>query len=113
LNDFYAFPSPVAVLIGIIAAFLLYKSSTNEKIDTLIAGCGDSKIITMCLIYLLAFAVVSKAMGGVDAVVNLGINTIDVALPLGIFLIASFLYCYGNISWSHCCYWTYRSFACR
>lgn len=94
LNDFYAFPSPVAVLIGIIAAFLLYKSSTNEKIETLIAGCGDSKIITMCLIYLLAgsFAVVSKAMGGVDAVVNLGINTIDVAyFPLGIFLIASFL----------------------
>jgi Na+/H+ antiporter NhaC len=47
----------------------------------------------MCLIYLLAgsFAVVSKAMGGVDAV-NLGINTIDVAyFPLGIFLIASFL----------------------
>jgi Na+/H+ antiporter NhaC len=81
LNDFYAFPSPVAVLIGIIAAFLLYKSSTKRKIDTLIAGCGDSKIITMCLIYLLAgsFAVVSKAMGGVDAVVNLGINTIDVA----------------------------------
>jgi len=94
LNDFYAFPSPVAVLIGIIAAFLLYKSSTDEKVETLIAGCGESKIMTMCLIYLLAgaFAVVSKAMGGVDAVVNLGINTIDVAyFPLGIFLIAAFL----------------------
>jgi Na+/H+ antiporter NhaC len=63
-------------------------------VATLIAGCGESKIMTMCLIYLLAgaFAVVSKAMGGVDAVVNLGINTIDVAyFPLGIFLIASFL----------------------
>jgi Na+/H+ antiporter NhaC len=94
LNDFYAFPSPVAVLIGIIAAFLLYKSSTDEKVETMIAGCGESKIMTMCLIYLLAgaFAVVSKAMGGVDAVVSLGINTIDVAyFPLGIFLIASFL----------------------
>ena len=94
LNDFYAFPSPVAVLVGIIAAFLLFKSSTEDKVATLIAGCGESKIITMCLIYLLAgaFAVVSKAMGGVDAVVNLGINTIDVAyFPLGIFLIASFL----------------------
>jgi Na+/H+ antiporter NhaC len=48
----------------------------------------------MCLIYLLAgaFAVVTKAMGGVDSVVNLGINNIDVAyFPLGIFLIASFL----------------------
>ncbi|RTZ03383.1 Na+/H+ antiporter NhaC family protein [Flavobacterium sp. RSP49] len=94
LNDFYAFPSPIAVLVGIIAAFLLFKSSTEDKVATLIAGCGESKIITMCLIYLLAgaFAVVSKAMGGVDAVVNLGINTIDVAyFPLGIFLIASFL----------------------
>ena len=94
LKDFYAFPSPVAVLVGIIAAFLLFKSSTDVKVATLIAGCGESKIMTMCLIYLLAgaFAVVSKAMGGVDAVVNLGINTIDVAyFPLGIFLIASFL----------------------
>lgn len=94
LNDFYAFPSPVAVVVGIIAAFLLFKSTTDEKVATLIAGCGESKIMTMCLIYLLAgaFAVVSKAMGGVDAVVNLGINTIDVAyFPLGIFLIASFL----------------------
>lgn len=94
LNDFYAFPSPVAVVVGIITAFLLFKSSTEDKVETLIAGCGESKIMTMCLIYLLAgaFAVVSKAMGGVDAVVNLGINTIDVAyFPLGIFLIASFL----------------------
>jgi len=94
LNDFYAFPSPVAVLIGIISAFILYKSSTDDKVSTLIAGCGESKIMTMCLIYLLAgaFAVVSKAMGGVDAVVNLGINNIDVAyFPLGIFLIAAFL----------------------
>lgn len=94
LDDFYAFPSPIAVLIGIIAAFVLFKSSTEEKVNTLIAGCGESKIMTMCLIYLLAgaFAVVSKATGGVDAVVNLGINNIDVAyFPLGIFLIAAFL----------------------
>jgi Na+/H+ antiporter NhaC len=94
LNDFYAFPTPVAVLIGIISAFLLFKSSTDEKVTTLIAGCGESKIMTMCLIYLLAgaFAVVSKTMGGVYSVVNLGISTIDVAyFPLGIFLIAAFL----------------------
>lgn len=94
LDDFYAFPSPIAVLIGIIAAFVIFKSSTEEKVNTLIAGCGESKIMTMCLIYLLAgaFAVVSKATGGVDAVVSLGINNIDVAyFPLGIFLIAAFL----------------------
>jgi Na+/H+ antiporter NhaC len=63
VKDFYAFLPPVAVLLGIIAASL-YKSSTDAKVETLIAGCGESKIMTMCLIYLLAgaFAVVSKAM---------------------------------------------------
>jgi hypothetical protein len=42
----------------------LFKSSTDEKVATLIAGCGESKIMTMCLIYLLAgaFAVVSKTV---------------------------------------------------
>jgi Na+/H+ antiporter NhaC len=50
LNDFY-FPSPVAVLIGIIAAFYCINHLQNEKKLILIAGCGDSKIITMCFIY--------------------------------------------------------------
>jgi Na+/H+ antiporter NhaC len=95
----FHFILPVAVLLGI-SAFLLYKSSTDAKVETLIAGCGESKIMTMCLIYLLAgaFAVVSKAMGGVDAVV-FRINNIDVAyFPLGIFLIAAFIDCNRNIS---------------
>lgn len=94
LNDFYALPSPVAVTLGIIVAFLIFKQSIQSKIDSLIEGCGNSQIITMCLIYLFsgAFAVVTQAMGAVDAVVNLGINNIDTAyFPLGIFLIASFL----------------------
>jgi len=94
LNDFYALPSPVAVTLGIIVAFIIFKHSTEQKIDTLIQGCGNSQIITMCLIYLFsgAFAAVTQAMGAVDAVVNLGINNIDTEyFPLGIFLIASFL----------------------
>ena len=52
-NDFI--PS-VAVLIGNIAAFLLHKSSTDKEVVALIAGCGESKIRTMLLIYLLAGA---------------------------------------------------------
>lgn len=94
LNDFYALPSPVAVVLGIIVAFLIYKNSTDSKVATLIEGCGNSQIITMCLIYLFsgAFATVTQAMGAVDSVVNLGINNIDAEyFPLGIFLIASFL----------------------
>lgn len=94
LNDFYALPSPVAVTLGIIVAFLIFKQPMQSKIDSLIEGCGNSQIITMCLIYLFsgAFAVVTQAMGAVDSVVNLGINNIDPQyFPLGIFLIASFL----------------------
>jgi Na+/H+ antiporter NhaC len=60
--------------------------------------------MTMCLIYLLAgaFAVVSKAMGGVDAVVNLGISTIDGYFPLGI-LIAGFYQLLLNFCRGNCC----------
>nr|WP_267739735.1 Na+/H+ antiporter NhaC family protein [Myroides injenensis] len=95
LGDFYKIPSPIAISIGIITAFLLfYKTSTNDKVISLIEGCGDSKIITMCLIYLLAgaFAVVTKAIGGVDMMVNIGLSYIPVEyLALGIFIIACFL----------------------
>lgn len=93
-NDFYALPSPIAALIGIVSAFFVLKGKINEKIDTFLKGCGDGKILTMCIIYLLAgaFATVSKATGSVDTIVNLGLNYISPAyFPVGIFLIASFL----------------------
>lgn len=93
-NDFYALPSPIAALIGIVSAFALLKGKVNEKIDTFLKGCGDGKILTMCIIYLLAgaFATVSKATGSVDTIVNLGLNYISPEyFPVGIFVIASFL----------------------
>ncbi len=93
-NDFYALPSPVAALVGIVAAFFLLKGKINEKIDTFLKGCGDGKILTMCIIYLLAgaFATVSKATGSVDTIVNLGLNYISVEyFPVGIFVMAAFL----------------------
>lgn len=94
LNDFYAFPAPVAVVIGIISAFLILKGSVEAKVKALIRGCGDSSIITMCIIFLLAgsFAAVSKAVGGVDATVNFGLSVIPAQyLALGVFVLASFL----------------------
>ena len=93
-QDFYALPSPIAALIGIVSAFVLLKGKVNEKIDTFLKGCGDGKILTMCIIYLLAgaFATVSKATGSVDTIVNLGLNYISPEyFPVGIFVIASFL----------------------
>jgi len=91
---FYAFKAPIAVIIGIIAAFILIKGSINEKFDTFIRGCGDENIIIMCIIYLLAgaFSTVSKEMGGVQATVNLGLTIIPPSLiTVGIFIIAAFI----------------------
>lgn len=93
-NDFYALPSPIAALIGITAAFILLKGKINEKVDTFLKGCGDGKILTMCIIYLLAgaFATVTKATGSVDSIVNLGLTYISpVYFPVGVFVMAAFL----------------------
>lgn len=94
LDDFYALPAPIAVVCGIILAFFLYKGSMESKVSTLLKGSGDDKIVTMCLIYLLAgaFTVVCKATGSVDAIVNLGLNYISVdLLYAGVFVISAFL----------------------
>lgn len=91
---FYGFKAPISVILGIISAFLLIKGNTNEKFDVFIKGCGDENIIIMCIIYILAgaFSVVSKAMGGVDATVNLGLSIIPPGLiTVGIFVIACFI----------------------
>lgn len=91
---FYQFPAPVAVFIGVIAAFLMLKGSLNEKFDVFIRGCGDENIIIMCVIYLLAgaFSTVTKAIGGVDSTVNLGLTLIPPQfVTAGVFLIACFI----------------------
>ena len=61
---------------------LLAKGPLNERIETFIKGIGDNTIITMVVIYLLAggFASVAKAIGGVDATVNLGLSLIPDSL---------------------------------
>ena len=65
LQDFYVLPSPVAVIVSVVSALIL-RGSVDAKIYVLIRGCVDFKIMTMCLIYLLAgaFATVSDAEGG-------------------------------------------------
>lgn len=91
---FYQLPSPVAITIGIIVAFVIFKGSVDEKFDTFIRGCGNSDIIIMCVIYLLAgaFASVSGKMGGVESTANLGLTYIPANyITAGIFLITSFI----------------------
>ena len=92
LDDFYAFPASVAALCGVISAFLLPKASFQEKLKFFMKGCGEESI--MCIIYLLAgaFSAVSKATGSIDAVVFFGSQYFSAQyIPLGVFLMASFL----------------------
>lgn len=93
-NAFYQFPAPVAVMVGIILAFILLEGTLDEKFDSFIVGCGNENIIIMCIIYLLAgaFSGVSKAMGGVDATVALGLTVVPAQyITAGIFLISAFI----------------------
>jgi hypothetical protein len=67
--------------------FLLYKSTTEEKVSNFNSGCGESKIMTMCLIYLAgAFAVVKRW----EVLMPLNLVLVLIcSLPFGFFLIAA------------------------
>jgi len=91
---FYQLPAPVAVLPALLLALLITKDSINTTIENFISGVGDSNVIAMCIIYLLAgaFAAVASATGGVESTVNLGLSLIPswFLLP-GFFLISAFI----------------------
>lgn len=91
---FYQLPAPVAALPAVMLALMLGKEGFNKNLETFFKGVGDSNIMAMCLIYLLAgaFATVAKATGGVDATVALGLSLIPgwFLLP-GLFLISAFI----------------------
>ena len=91
---FYQLSAPVAALPAIFLAIFLSKDKLNDSIEDFIKGVGNSNVIAMCLIYLLAgaFAAVAKATGGVDATVNLGLTVLpgNFLLP-GFFLISAFI----------------------
>lgn len=89
---FYQLRAPVAILPAI--ALALWLGRRSAPVDTLLRGMGDSNVMLMCLIFLLAgaFAQISKAIGGVDAVVALTLSATPpwLALP-GLFLVAGFV----------------------
>lgn len=91
---FYQISAPVAIIPAIVLALLLEKGRLNQRLETFINGVGEPTIITMVLIYLLAgaFASVAKAVGGVDATVNLGLSVVPPTLVLpGLFIITAFI----------------------
>ena len=91
-QDFYKVPMPVAFAVASASAFLLNrKRSIDEKVNVYAAGMGDSNIMLMCLIFILAgaFAAVAKAMGAVDAAVLITRSLIPAQFLLaGIFIVS-------------------------
>ncbi|MBE6024245.1 MAG: Na+/H+ antiporter NhaC family protein [Cellulosilyticum sp.] len=94
-KDFYKMPVIVAFLASTAVALVLNrKESLNKKLEVFCEGAGQSDIMMMCLIFILAgaFSNVAKAMGGVDATVSLSLSFIPSQfLVVGMFLIACFI----------------------
>lgn len=91
---FYQLPAPVAIIVGVIVAFIIFKGSIEEKFSQFAKGCGNENILIMCFIYLFAgaFATVAKSMGGVDSTVNLGLSLIPAQyITAGMFVISAFI----------------------
>jgi len=89
---FYQLPGPVAIIPALVLAIWLNRAPLAQSIDLMVKGAGNSNIITMCIIYLLAgaFAAVAQATGGVDAMVNAGLSLVPAAWILpGLFVISA------------------------
>ena len=94
-KDFYA----VSIIVPFFAATLVAlvmnrKVKFDEKVEIFCRGAGNTDIILMILIFILAgaFAEVAKAMGAVDSTVNLGLSILPSNIMIaGIFVVACFI----------------------
>jgi Na+/H+ antiporter NhaC len=94
-GDFYKIPIAVAFMAASVYAIAITRGrSLNERIDSFSQGAANTRIMYMVWIFVLAgaFAALAKAMGAVDATVNLTLNLIPSNyLPAGIFIAACFV----------------------
>lgn len=95
LDDFYAFPVIVAITLASIVALAMNRNETfTEKVERFCKGAGNSNVMLMVIIFLLAgaFAETAKGMGAVDATVNFALSAIPPQLLIvGLFIIACFI----------------------
>lgn len=91
-GDFYSVPMPTAFLVASAAALVLNRQqSLAHKVEGFAKGMGESNIMIMCLIFILAgaFAATAKAAGAVDATVLICRHLIpDQLLIAGFFLVS-------------------------
>lgn len=94
-GDFYKMPITVAFLIAaIVAVGMLKGGKLNDRVEILCHGAANKNIMFMVLIFILAgaFAQTTKAMGAVDATVNLTLSILpESLLAPGLFIAACFV----------------------
>ena len=94
LKDFYKVPITVAFMVSSIYAVFTLKGSINHRVKVFSMGAGDSNLMLMLWIFILAgaFASSAKSMGAVDATVNLTLRLLPSSFLLpGIFVAACFI----------------------
>ena len=94
-GDMYAISIIIPFSAAAFTAILMNKKETlSNKLDIFCKGAGDTNVILMILIFVLAgaFAQVAKDMGAVDSTVNLGLSILPSNLLVaGLFIIACFI----------------------
>lgn len=93
-QDFYKVPITVAFLVSSVYALLTLKGTMNERISIFAKGAGSPTMVLMLAIFILAgaFAASAKAIGSVDATVNVALKYLpEEALLPGIFLASCFI----------------------
>ena len=95
LNDFYAMPAIVGFLIAIGVAFCQNrKRSFSEKMEDVTHSMGDSNVMIMCLVFVMAggFSGAVQAAGGVDSTVNFSLSILPPSVAVaGLFIIGCFI----------------------
>lgn len=95
VKDFYKVPITVAFVISsVVAIGMARDEKLSERVSRFSAGASDPNIMLMLWIFILAgsFAQSAKAMGAIDATVNLALQILPDNLLLGgIFIAACFI----------------------
>ncbi len=95
LNDFYKVPITVAFMVSSLYAVLITRGvKLEERISLFSKGAGNSTLMLMVWIFILAgaFAKSAKEMGAVDSTVNMTLNILPANFLLpGLFLAACFI----------------------
>ncbi len=93
-HDFYKVPIASAFLIASVYAMLITKGAVAERINIFSSGAGNKNVLLMIWIFVMAgaFATTAKAIGSVEATVNLTLTVLPGKwLLAGLFLASCFI----------------------